>query len=239
MKLITIIMILTMISAIPMTMAATTKIYPSDDVFVRDDDPNDNFGTGSWQNDLRIGYQSSHGNDETYLKFDISGLSGEIINSASLSFDPVAYNDNPVVNLYYVSSNGWNENSITWNSKPSQSTFLDSASITGPDRVGFDIGSSYISGNYLSVALVENGGQGFVQGYSTNLVGGENYWPYLEVDYGTGGECNTAADINCDGFVSLTEYTDFKYGFKNGYFPEVTLVEYNDIKYAYKNGLLN
>ncbi len=54
--------------------------------------------------------------------------------------------------------------------------------------------------------------------------------------------CETAAvlgDSDSNGCLSITEYTDFKYNYKNGLLPDVDINQYTDLKYEFKNNLNN
>ncbi|MBR9683180.1 hypothetical protein GOV03_01435 [Candidatus Woesearchaeota archaeon] len=72
-------------------------------------------------------------------------------------------------------------------------------------------------------------------------------WIYL--DCLAGQVCQTGAcvdevasilgDKDGNGCVSVTEYNDFKYEYKNGLLPDVTVTQYNDLKYEFKNNVGN
>ena len=227
-----------------LVLAETVRIYPTADAFVRTkqsnlSEANTNFGTSP---NLNIGFNVNFGTERSYLKFDLSSLNGAEITSATFSFDRLASQDNPTINLY-TTSNSWNEGTITWNNKPAESTLINSVVVTNQDRVSYDV-TSFVNTGQFSFALIEGGENAYVTSFSKDLdtgnEGDEVNWPYINVVYeGDAQQCNTEADADCNGDVSLTEYNDFKYGFKNGLLPNITLTEYNDIKYAFKNGLLN
>lgn len=240
-KLIIMIMILSLI--LPGILAAITKIYPSDDAFVRNKTVSTNYNSDSWRSNLRAGYESSFGKDESYLKFSLTNFTGKNISLATFSIFHLGSHDAPVLKLY-LTSNSWNEGTITWNNKPINTTLIGTSAVSG-GRINFNVLPSQLTESEVSFALIENGGDGFFNSYSKdlntgNLTGDSSYWPYLEVTYDDGGMiCNTDADTDCNGCVGLTEYNDFKYGYKNGLLPGVTLPEYNDVKYGYKNGLIS
>ena len=178
----------------PTIMGSTIKIYPSDDSFVRDRYPNNNYGTGAWFQDLRTGYNVNFGTDRSYFKFNLGVLQGKTINSAVFSIDPVFYQGSPLLNLNYVSNNNWDEETITWNNAPSYSTLISSKEVTSPDRIEFNIDSSYLEAGELSFALIENNEDTDVvfdsKDYYTGGSGDETRWPYLEINYNNGGiEC--------------------------------------------------
>ena len=238
------ILIITMMISLmlPVALAEPLRIFPSDDSFVSSDDANGNHG-GDFE--LRSGFQQSLGTQESYFIFDLSSLTGENVISAEFSLEVTSKTDDPVVELHEISSTSWNEGTIKWNNKPSVGSLISSQSVSSLDRIGFDV-TSYVSSNLgeeISLALTEDGGDGFIQAFSKEFFfdhseDDSERWPYLEVEI-EGGEPSICADADSggNGEVSLTEYTDFKYGFKNGFLPDVTLTHYNDNKYAYKNGL--
>jgi hypothetical protein len=236
-----IIVIIIMISLmLPTIIAGTTKIYPNQDAFVRDSSSTTNYGDLP---NLRAGYNGNFGVDRSYLKFDVSSLQGKNIQSATFSIYTLFHQNSPKINLYSASTS-WNENTINWNNKPSQGELITSKTISSNNRMSFTIPVDKLSGNSFSFVLIEDGENTDAQFYSKDLEtgnqGDETFWPYIEVTHsGTSPDPTYhVADTNQDGTISLTEYNDFKYGYKNGLVSGVSLTEYNDIKYAFKNGLL-
>jgi hypothetical protein len=239
-KIITMAIILSLL--MPLAMADTTRIYPTDDAYIRgkSSERNNNFGSSQ---DLKSGFQASWGDQESYLIFDLSSLSGKEISSASFSIDIISNTDSPVINLKEVSSTSWSENSITWNNKPSTSSTLQSKNINSNNRVDFDI-TSYISqntGNKISLALIEDGDDGFIQSFSkeyssTGTDEDKQRWPYLEITFsGSGQQCNTSADSNCDGCVDLLEMVGTMLDYKQGN-SSLSLLEMVNIMLQYKGG---
>ena len=234
-------MVIMMLILINQVSAGIMNIYPSDDAYTDDNKRNNNFDNLN----LRVGNDANHGKHRSYLKFDLSELNGKTINSAKFGIDPFSPLNDVTVNLHYISSDSWRENSITWNNAPSYSSSItDSKVFVGNSGsvVEFDVFSLINEqDNILSFALVssqESISNRYVQFFSKDMTD-EFYDPYLEVSYDGGGSCNTDADVNCDGCVSLIEYNDFKYGYKNGLFSGVDLISYNDIKYGFKFGLVS
>ncbi|OGG03824.1 hypothetical protein A2W14_04750 [Candidatus Gottesmanbacteria bacterium RBG_16_37_8] len=90
-----------------------------EDSYVNSNYPNNNSGTES---DLKI---KASPNKITYIKFDLSALSGLYVNSAKLRFwitDP----SNGIMNVQSVSDNSWTEKGITYNNRPPAGTLLTS-----------------------------------------------------------------------------------------------------------------
>jgi hypothetical protein len=211
------------IIAMPIVFGQTMRIYPSDDVFVRDgSNSGTNFQTPSWKQNLRTGYEESFGTDKSYLKFDLSELRDKEITSVEFSIFVVSNHDYPVLNLFYVSDNSWQEQTLTWNNAPLNNDLIGSKSITSggaPQRIRFNV-EQYVNGDFLSVALLENGNSGFANFYSKDLdtgtPGDEENWPYLEVEYENQEECETYADSDQDGNISISEVLDYISGWKQG-----------------------
>lgn len=214
--------------------ATTVKIYPTDDSLVRSSHTSTNYGTI----DLRAGYQSSIGTDRSYLKFDLSPVQGKTITSATFSIEPNNNEGNAVVDLFYVSDDSWNEETVKWNSKPSYSTKIGSNTVTSKDRIFYDV-KSYASEPTLSFAMVENGEDDFAQfwskEYNTGSADDNVRWPYIEVTYDGSATCNTAADTNCNGCVSLSEMVNLMLKYKQGT-SGITLAQMVNIMLRYKQG---
>lgn len=95
----------------------TFTFWPEQDTWVNESNPITNYGNNTYLN-----VKDRSGLAETYLKFsdnDIALLTGLPIASASLYLYQYQYNYSPgdTINLHKITS-GWNENTITWNTKP-------------------------------------------------------------------------------------------------------------------------
>ncbi len=241
MKMITIALIMTLaLTPFVLAQTQTIRIYPSDDAFVNDRNRNTNYGSEA---NLRIGFEASKGTDRSFLIFDLSSINKEI-NSATLSLDHLGSHDNPTVSLFIVGSTGWSENSITWNNQPGTGTQIDSLHVTNQNRLTFDVTEEVSNSDKVSFALIEQGENGFANSFSkelnTGVEGDELNWPYLEIIFegeGTGNEttCNTLADVNCDGCVSLNEIVSTVVDYKKGQ-SDLNLQEIVELVVKYKNG---
>jgi hypothetical protein len=225
MKMISIILIIAImicIIAMPMVVGQTIRIYPCDDVFVRDGSSSGtNFQNPSWKQNLRTGYEESFGTDKSYLKFDLSELQDKEILSSEFTIFVVSNHDNPVLNLFYVSDNSWQEETLTWNNAPSNNNLVGSKSITSggaPGRINFNV-EQYVDGDFLSVSLIENGNSGFTNFYSKDLdtgtPGDEENWPYLEVEYENQEECPSTDYSNVCCTLTSLEMMNFINKFNN------------------------
>jgi chitodextrinase len=144
----------------------TTVLSAAADAYVHDGtDSGTNFGSSSIL-DVKSG-ASSGNNRETYLKFDLSSLSGSI-NGATLRLYGAwnnGTNSNVDVNAYSVSNTTWTESGLTWNNKPAAgATLLDSATITDTTQRWYEWDlTSYIqaekSAGHNTVCIVLTGSQ--------------------------------------------------------------------------------
>ena len=222
------ILVMVMMACLMVQGVFAERIYPSEDAYTDSSKTNSNFNN---QN-LRVGYDLNHGKHRSYLKFDVSGIDS----SAKLKIYSVAHVGDVPINLYYVSSDSWRENSLTWNNAPEYSNLIDSQTISSSGFIEFDIGN-YINENdgVLSLALVSNSestGNLYAQFYSGEMLE-ESYDPYIET--GSGQECNTEADENCEGCVSLLEIVNSMLDYKQGN-SDLSLMEMVNIMLKYKAG---
>lgn len=225
--------LLILLLLIPCLAATTIKIYPIKDVYTDSSSPISNFNTES----LRVGNDFNFGKHRTYFQFNLSSIHGEV-SQARLSIDPVAPVGVPNLQLYYVSSDSWSENAVTWDNAPSYSTLIDSELANSPDRINFDVFSAINeSDKVLSLAIKseqEATGNIYVQFFSSEFSQGSTYWPYLEVTY-SGGACNTDADTDCNGCVTLLEIVNLMSQYKQGQ-TALSLLEMVSLMGRYKAG---
>jgi hypothetical protein len=112
----------------------------------------------------KLNSTASAGNDRhTYLRFDITGVSGNISSAVLRLYGHLAdnRNNNIPVSAFAVSNTTWTESAITWNNKPATGAALQTATVT--DSVAryytWDI-TSYIQSekaagrNIISLALL-------------------------------------------------------------------------------------
>jgi len=192
----------------PLIMGSTTKIYPSDDAYTDSSSPNSNFDNSN----IRVGYDWNHGKHRGYFKFNLSSL--ENVSSAKLVLYRVASVGNPTIELHYVSSDSWNENSLTWNNAPlNESEIIDSKIVSSGNPIEFEITLLMNEqDNILSIALVADkeftsNPEGYYTLFYSSNMGDEIYFPYIEVISET--DCNTDADTNCNGCVEMGELLNF------------------------------
>ena len=120
---------------------ATTAFAPVADARVEEANPGVNFGTSF----LRVD-GAGDPDVETYLRFDVSGLTGPVA-SAKLRFVTTTNSsDGPAV--FTAADNSWSEAGITWSNRPSRSTIGmdDKGSVGTGATVDFDV-TSAVAGN--------------------------------------------------------------------------------------------
>jgi len=214
----------------------TVKIYPSDDVYTDSSQPTRNFNNSN----LRVGYDANYGKHRSYLKFDTSSLQGKTVTSAKFSIDPLFPFGTPV-QLFHITNDNWKENTVTWSSASSlsyNSTPVDSKTIPNGDRVEFNvlpiINDPDRKVSILLMSSQESTKNLYTQFFSKDM--DDNlYKPYIEVTYDGSQQCNTAADTDCNGCVSLTEMISSIVKFKTGQ-STLTLSQIISIIVQFKTG---
>jgi autotransporter-associated beta strand protein len=113
------------------TQPASTTFTPTDDAYVQDGtSANTNFGAATT---LQTKLDSVNNDRESFLKFDLSSLSGGsfitkatvrlVPTSVGLSSDTFASGKGAIFNqLAFVSDDTWTQSGITWNNKPASDT---------------------------------------------------------------------------------------------------------------------
>jgi hypothetical protein len=79
-------------------------------------------------------------NRNSFLKFDLGGVSGSSVSAATLQMTVTAI-DKPSgpIKVYSVTDDSWTENGISWNNQPARVALLASATVTGPGVVSLDV----------------------------------------------------------------------------------------------------
>jgi len=192
------ILIIMILLMTPIVCAGTAKIYPTDDAYIEKENPNTNFGSAL---SLRVGDEPSHGTDRSYLKFDLSSLNGKTISSAKLSI--FATPSEGTAKLYSVSNNNWNEETLTWNNKPTESNFIESKIVSNSGRYEFNV-LSYIQTSQNSFAIIEDGENDLIMFASKEYNDDNVNSPYVEVVYDGADVCPSADYSNvCCSLTSL------------------------------------
>ena len=104
--------------------ATILTFTPSDDSYIRADQPNNSFGGST---SLRVDGSPVH---EALVKFSVTGVSGDVANAVLR-----LYNTNSASlggYLYAVTDSSWSEGSVTWNNAPASGGLLGSLGTVSP-----------------------------------------------------------------------------------------------------------
>ncbi|MCG8607193.1 IPT/TIG domain-containing protein, partial [bacterium] len=127
---------------------------PTDDSFVRSTEPNKNYGD---DDELRARLSST--DYDTYIKFDVSGITGAVISAKVRLFVIDASSQGgdiyTVSNDYEGTNTPWKEMGLIWNNAPAiNGTPLSSiGAVTVGDTVDFDVTSAIFGDGVYSFAL--------------------------------------------------------------------------------------
>lgn len=240
----------------------TISLFPTDDAYVRGgNNANDNYGSESvleLKGDPLEGYRR-----EGYMKFDISSVNSPVASAKLMIYAGVTDQYRDIATLSIYSATGeWNENSVTWNTKPAVERFLNSITIT--DIFGWyeiditEYVQEQVSGNgIVNLALLQeddtginvkvNSRQHATQKPVLRIIPGEDAEPTPPPETGTG--WNFTNDL--EGWTLGWQIKDFghqeggyMYGVITGTDPvvfspdnlNIDLGAYKKIKVRMKNG---
>ena len=112
---------------------AQTSIFPTNDAYTSESNPNENFGG---ETELRIN-KSLNGNEENaFLSFDLNGVTEDFEQVLLKITSP---NDSHISTQLRLLSNDVNETSITWSNQPTDSNFVFHGGITIENVIYFDV----------------------------------------------------------------------------------------------------
>ncbi len=138
---------------------AQTVLTPIDDSMVSAGNPSNNYGSDELL--LSSDYSSSNIR-ESYLKFDLSEISGSSVKSATLRFTPaLARNVSKRVNI--ASNSNWTEENINWNNKPQLGIEIGqlngiSTSVGSPVDIELNVSQlQQYFGGFFSLAITNTG----------------------------------------------------------------------------------
>ncbi|MEM5794137.1 MAG: DNRLRE domain-containing protein [Candidatus Aenigmatarchaeota archaeon] len=163
------------------------KIYPSDDSYVDAYNPSKNYGNST---SLIVGRES--GTKRSYLKFNLSSLTCDAIQQATLKIYSTSASKEYVgaykTSEFYKDSNQqWNESGINWNNAPTDFEFLDSLNISSTGYKSFNVtkaaSEAFEGSKILSISLkfLNETGKSAVQYFYSKDTSCHNWDPYLEV----------------------------------------------------------
>ncbi|MCG8604962.1 IPT/TIG domain-containing protein, partial [bacterium] len=130
---------------------------PSDDAFVRSTEPNKNYGD---DDELRVRLSST--DYDSYMKFQVSGLSGTVVSAKVHLFvidgSPSGGAIYQVSNEYAGTSTPWEEMGLIWNNAPaiSSSPLSSLSAVTLWDTVEFDVTSAITGNGTFSFAITSD-----------------------------------------------------------------------------------
>jgi len=138
------------VSAAPSTIS-TIVLSPVADAYVQDGTAT-NFGASTT---LRVkGSTTGSGfNRQSYLKFDLSGITGTITSAQLNVFGSLSTADTVALSAYSVVVTTWTETGIIWSNKPAMSgtaLFTRSVTNTSAQNLGWDV-TAYVASNAGSV----------------------------------------------------------------------------------------
>jgi hyaluronate lyase len=170
---------------VPVSGPYVTSLAPEADTYVRKDAyAETNFGTKPQLdvNNTSSGYPTQ----QAYLRFNLTGLSGNELYSSQLYVSAATTNGLKEVGVYKVQDDSWVENGMTWNNKPSIGTeALSSVQVNNTWSLhNFDV-TSYTRAEYtgdqrISLALSQQGPGNYV-GVKSRKNTPADTRPYLQV----------------------------------------------------------
>jgi hypothetical protein len=159
-----------------------------EDAYGKESKPTTNYGSSSLL-ELRQDGGAGAFARVSYLKFNVSGLSGDIL-SARLKVYSTTETD--TLNALSVSDNTWTEGGLFWDNRPATGSVLGSAQAAANSWVTIDLGNYIVSNGTYTIALDE---QGDTLGNLSSSEGANV--PYLEI---TTYDNNTAPAFSSDPF---------------------------------------
>jgi hypothetical protein len=135
-------------------LAATDQtIAPTADAFVNAGSPSTNYGTST------ILYTDGSPIFRSYLRFDLSGLAGQVVTKATLRiFAATSGSPGETIEVHGSSDTTWTETGITYANAPSFGAAVDSAgSIAGGSWISLDV-TSLVSGDGPLTLVVDSQG---------------------------------------------------------------------------------
>ena len=126
---------------------AYTDFVPTDDTYVDQAAINANFGTTTR---LHVRSGASAGEQDSFLKFNVSGLSGSVI-SAKIEISSVDVSGN--LTAYAVPGTSWSETNMTWNNKPATGSALATVNCVAGNNCEFNVTSAVPSNGVYAFCL--------------------------------------------------------------------------------------
>jgi len=166
---------------------AARAIVPTDDAYVRIDQPDSNFG-GEYK--MYVGTYATY-LQNTFLKFDLSSIpAGSTIQGAKLYLWCYGVYAGAGVRAHPVDNDDWSEGTLTWNAAPSfdNEDILDNKYINIPNQVYFWDATNFVAEQFAGdkiVSLVLTPPPSTPASHNASFSAKENldWYPYLAVVY--------------------------------------------------------
>ena len=129
--------------------AVPLSFAPTDDAYVRSNFPTETTGS---QTTIRV-YKSGSTETHSYLKFTVTGLSGQAASAKLRLF--VNRASSVGGGVYRVPNTGWDEGTITWQTKPdpADGALASAGAVTAGTWVEFDVTAAVTGNGTLAFAL--------------------------------------------------------------------------------------
>ena len=125
----------------------TFNLGPTADTYVNGAAPTTNYGTATTM--LIKGSSDTAYVREAYLKFNLSGVTGSSVTSATLKVYCTSLEGTPAsADAYTCTDDSWNETAITWNTRLTKGTLLTTTNVSAINTwYTFDV-TSYVNAQY-------------------------------------------------------------------------------------------
>ncbi|MEX0763050.1 MAG: DNRLRE domain-containing protein [Dehalococcoidia bacterium] len=200
--------------AIPTETASTTEmtVEPEADTFVRDGvAAGENFGE---EPDLVVKTSDNGFNRHSFLRFELSGISGPVTNAQITLYPLTVGMEEPFANQASLVSSEWNEMAMTWNTKLDGGDVIATWDISGTSPITFDVTNevraALSEGNKLAIVIsapTDAGAGAWVAYGSREHDGGgqpELAIQMSAVPVANAGEDQTLVDTDDDGSETVT-----------------------------------
>lgn len=183
----------------------TTYLYPTDDAYVKENKPDNNYGD---ETSLKV-WRSGNNRERVYIQFNLSSLpSGITISSATLELYRYDGGSSTTIGTYMVSTS-WDEATITWNNAPTIDDMIDSISVDSLDgyknwTVTSVASAAYLGSGILNMALKATSETGNYHQYFRSKEAGTDQRPVLEIIY-TSPSDNLPYDTQREYSIKLTD----------------------------------
>jgi len=194
-------LIIILVVALPIAASAVTAtLNPTDDVYVKEQFPNDNHNNYDF---ISVGNNDNHANkwENGLIKFDVSAYSGATINSATVRLYVYGSVSGPILQWYGRTRipEDWSEGTVTWNNRPD---VTDYTAIAGPSAENAwwtftvtDWVQGFVNGAYVNYGFQiakDNSDPGYFWMRSKEYWNSD-YHPELVLDYTPGSAVESAS----------------------------------------------